>query len=280
MKGVFVLLIPAALTVVGCASPVPVAQNFSLSDQQVARSARHWDVVADDVVEQTIEALDDNESLKGRPLYVSPSSQRTAFNKAFREFLITRLVADGTAVDVCRASPAKTKEGFAAEGAQIEVTYDTQLVRHGADLSVFDNEPRRFTWLAAGVLVARRLSEVHLSTAAGGGAAMAGAAFIDWWRGRSSQATSTEIVVTTTISENNRFVMRRSDIYYVPDGDASLYSHWGRNTKSNCPIETTKTTTASGNEQADDEIENARMELVAREMWRVNPEWRGPAYAY
>jgi len=275
MKGIFVLLIPAALIVVGCTSPVPVAQNVSASSQQVARSARHWDVVADDVVEQTIDTLESEETLEGRPLFVSPSAQRTAFDKAFREFLITRLVAEGRAVDVCRAPRVKAKEGFAAEGAQIEVTYDTQLVRHGADLSVYDNEPRRFTWLATGVLVARQLSEVHLSTATGGATAIAGAAFIDWWRGRSSEATRTEIVVTTTISENNRFVMRRSDIYYVPDDDASLYSYWGRKTSSNCPDETT---TASGTAQTEEEIESARMALVAREMRRVNPEWRGRAY--
>lgn len=277
MKGVHILLIPAALAVVGCASPVPVAQNASLSSQDVARSARHWDVVADDVVEQTIDTLESEEALQGRPLFVAASTQRTAFNKAFREFLITRLVADGRAVDVCRASPPKTKEGFAAEGAQLEVTYDTQLVRHGADLSVYDNEPRRFTWLAAGVLAAHQLSEVHLSTTAGGAAAFAGAAFIDWWRGRSAEATRTEIVVTTTISENNRFVMRRSDIYYVPDDDATLYSQWGRKTSSNCPDETT---TASGTAQTEEEIENARMALVARDMSRVNPEWRGRTYGY
>ncbi len=276
MKRVYVLLIPAALAVVGCASPVPVAENFSLSDQEIARSARHWDVVADDVVEQTIDTLEDEETLKGRPLYVSASAQRSAFNNAFREFLITRLVAEGRAVDVCRAAPEK-KEGFTAEGAQIEVTYDTQVVRHGADLSAYGNEPRKFTWLAAGVLAAHQLSEVHLSTATGGAAAFAGAAFIDWWLGRSSAATRTEIVVTTTISENNRFVMRRSDIYYVPDGDASLYSSRGWKTASNCPGETT---TASGNAQTEDDIENARMALVEREMWRINPEWRGRGYAY
>lgn len=277
MKGVHVLLIPTALAVVGCASPVPVAQNASLSSQDVARSARHWDVVADDVVEQTIDTLESEEALQGRPLFVAASAQPSAFNRAFREFLVTRLVADGRAVAVCRASPAKTKEGFAAEGAQIEVTYDTQLVRHGADLSAYDNEPRKFTWLAAGVLVAHQLSEVHLSTTAGGAVAVAGAAFIDWWRGRSSEATRTEIVVTTTISENNRFVMRRSDIYYVPDEDATLYSHWGRKTNSNCPDETT---IASGTAQTEEEIENARMAVVARDMWRVNPVWRGRAYGY
>ena len=37
----------------GCASPVPVAENFPVSYQKVARTAHHWDVVAGDLLAQT-----------------------------------------------------------------------------------------------------------------------------------------------------------------------------------------------------------------------------------
>ncbi|MDT3672667.1 MAG: hypothetical protein ROZ37_20285 [Aromatoleum sp.] len=278
MKRVFALLIPAALTV-GCASPVPVAENFALSHQKVARTAHHWDVVADDVVEQTMNAIEDNESLQKRPLYVSAPERHSAFNRAFREFLITRFVASGADVDVCKAEPPK-KAGFAADGAQIQVTYDTQVVNHGLDFP--DYEPRRFTWLAAGVIVLRRLSEVHLDTAQSGAAALGAGAFADWWLGRESQPTRTEILVTTTIAENNRFVMRRSDIYYVPDADADLFVRWGGKRKSECSEQSQSASSGRASLAPPDEaeVENSRRELVARGMRRINPDWRKSSFSY
>ncbi|MCK0510451.1 hypothetical protein [Aromatoleum buckelii] len=279
MKKVFVLLIPAALTVVGCASPVPVAENFPLSYQKVARTAQHWDVVADDVVEQTMNAIEDNESLQNRPLHVAASERRSAFNRAFREFLITRLVDSGADVDVCKSEPSR-KEGFAADGAQIEVTYDTQVVNHG--LGFPDYEPRRYTWLAAGVAVIHRLTELHLNSVESVGTGLAGGAFADWWLGRDSKPTRTEILITTTIAENNRFVMRRSDIYYVPDADADLFVRWSGKRKSECPEQSQ--IAASGTESSgapdEQEVENSRRELVARGMRRINPEWRKSAFSY
>ncbi len=263
MKRVFALLIPAALTV-GCASPVPVAENFGLSYQKVARTAHHWDVIADDVVEQTIESLEDNESLKGRALYVSPPEQRTAFNRAFREFMITRLVNQGASVNECRTEPPKDK-GFVPAGPDLQVTYDSQVIAHAARMP--DYEPGKYTSLAAGILVARRLAEVSLNSFEAGAALMLAAAGADVAAGNRAAPTSGEIVVTTTVSDGNRIVARRSDVYYVPLFDAELFYKWGGGKKYRCPDDEAIVAEGSSVERKskDDadyvEIEKARDEM-------------------
>ena len=60
MKKNYAVLASTVVALVGCASPAPVAQNFPLSYQQVARTAHHWDVVAEDVVSQTMQAIADS----------------------------------------------------------------------------------------------------------------------------------------------------------------------------------------------------------------------------
>ena len=48
----------ASLFLMGCGSaPIPVASNFDYSVQQKVRSAGHWNLMADDVVKQTLETL-------------------------------------------------------------------------------------------------------------------------------------------------------------------------------------------------------------------------------
>jgi len=85
MKQSYAVLIPLAVVVVGCASPVPVAQNFELTRQKVARAAHHWDVVAEDVVDQTLRSVAEKPQLQGRGLYVG-QARSTAFDVAFRNF--------------------------------------------------------------------------------------------------------------------------------------------------------------------------------------------------
>lgn len=280
MKPLYALLIPAALTVVGCASPVPVASNFPLSYQKLVRTAHHWDVVADDVVSQTVAAINANPALQGRALFVASSERRTAFNRAFREFLITRLVDRGASVSVCRSEPVKST-GFSADGPDVEVTYQTQIVGHGKDLPNY--QPGRFTLLAGGVMVVRRLADLHLNTAESMATALTAGALADLGLGHVAAATRTEIIITTTIAENNRFVMRRSDIYYVPEGDTDLFHRWGGMTTSRCPTDDASPSDdmkdammESDREHRERVSEQARRDLVAREMRRTNPDWQAP----
>lgn len=274
MKRAFVLLIPMALAVVGCASPVPVAQNFGLAYQKVARTAQHWDVIADDVVEQTIDVLEDSKTLEGRALYVSPPEQRTAFNRAFREFMITRLVNEGAAVNVCKSESPKG-EGFVSAGPDLQVTYDSQVIAHRAPMP--DYEPGKHTALAAGILVVRRLAEVSLNSLEAGALLLTAAAGKDIADGREAAPTAAEVVVTTTVSDGNRIVVRRSDVYYVPLFDAQLFYQWGGAKKYRCPGDETADGTSAEHNAADVayvKVEKARADMVVREMRRVNSSWR------
>lgn len=268
MKRRYALLIPAITAMFGCASPVPVAENFPLSYQKVARTAHHWDVVADDVVSQTLQAISEKQQLQGRGIFV-PAGRSTAFNTAFRDLLITRFVDSGAAVSVCRNAPG-AKGGFAMDSPDVEVQYETQIISHADQPPYY--RPGELTILASGVAVAYNVAAASLTRAQGTGAVIGLAALADWGLGHVAAPTRTEVIVTTTIAERNRFVVRRSDIYYVPDGDAKLFVQ--RVARQSVCSEDMPASSAAVSNPAD--VELARQEQMARDMRRVNPEWRGP----
>lgn len=266
MKARCFLLLPIAAVMAGCASQVPVATNFSLSHQKVARTAHHWDVVAEDVAERTLDSISGKEELHGRAVYVAPA-RNTAFNTAFREFMITHLVSNGASVSVCKRDE---KTGFSSDRPEVEIQYDTQLVVHGTESPKY--RPGVLTLLAAGVAVLRNVSVPGPNTALVGGAAL-----IDLAAGHAALPTRTEIIITTTVIEDNRFIARRSDVYYVPDDDARLFTQ-AVNPRSQCPD-----SESSASAQADEKnrAKIARQEMYERAMRRTNPLWRGSAsYSY
>lgn len=269
------VLIPIVAGLFGCASPAPVAQNFPISYQKVARTAHHWDVVADDVVAQTLQVITEKQQLQGRGIYV-PAANNTAFNGAFRDFLITHFVDRGANVSVCRMVDSKT--GFALDAPDIEVQYDTRVISHSGHMPNY--EPGILTILASGVAVLRNAIESPWSRGSANAGLIGAAVLGDVALGHAASTTRTEIVVTTTIAERNRFVMRRSDIYYVPDADAKLFFQRVAQ-RSACP-EDKSVASAAMPDTANAEV--ARQEQVARDMRRSNPDWRGPssptAYAY
>lgn len=261
----YALLIPVAAAVVGCASPAPVAQNFPLSYQQLARTAHHWDVVAEDVINQTMQAIADKPQLQSRGVHVTPA-RNSAFNTAFREFMITHLVDRGASVSVCKVGHAASP-GFAAEGADVDVQYDSQLIVHGDDTPNY--APGRLTALASGVAVIRNIAKPDFPDV---NAALIGAGVLgDLAGGLAASPTRTEIIVTTTIVDQNRFVVRKSDVYYVPDADAQLFM---QRVAQRFPCPDDKTASSGGERLNEAEVEQARREMHAREMRRINPQWR------
>ncbi|MPN16550.1 hypothetical protein SDC9_163895 [bioreactor metagenome] len=99
------------------------------------RSAGHWELVSRDVVAQTLGTLN-QAGAAGAPLYVALPPNPSAFDYAFRDFLITQFVQSGTPV-------------MQAPGQTLDVTYEAQVVRHNSDRPHFI--PGMFTMLAAGV---------------------------------------------------------------------------------------------------------------------------------
>jgi len=66
--------------------------------------------------------------------------------------------------------------------------------------------------------------------------------------------------------------MRRSDIYYVPDGDINLFVD-SIAQRSTCSDEKLALSDNNASTRADARSEASRAEMVIRDMRRVNPEW-------
>jgi len=194
----------------GCASQVPLAVNHPLSTQLKVKSSHHWDVLADDVAAQTAAFLERDSrnegALKGKPVFLAPPQHGSAFDRAFQNFLVTRMVNRGMKVSTWN-------------GDGIELSYETQLVRHESPR--FAHAPGTLTALTAGVWVVRELVLGSFAAFPGG---LGLAALADWGVGKFAGAPGkTELIVTTSIASEHRFVFRKSDVYYLEAEDGDLF---------------------------------------------------------
>lgn len=201
------LLVVTLFVLAGCASQVPIPTGQPISYQAKVKATHHWDLIAEDVAIELAKSLQTDDALKTHGIFVTPTVSRIAFNTAFQNFLITRMVNKGLPV-------AKWSTG-------VEVKYETQLVTHGSDRIAY--QPGTLTLLAGGLMVARNVA-LNLSgdTQALATLAIAGLgdAAISYTTG---PATKTELIVTTSLTYNNRFVMRKTDVYYIEDADVQLF---------------------------------------------------------
>lgn len=199
-----------SLVLGACASsPVPFVGKFEPSTQKKLASSHHWDVVASDVANQMAQTLSKNDSLKGRPVYFSPPSESSVFSKAFQSLLITRMIDTGLSVST-------KKEGAA------ETRIETQVVRHSSDRKP-GYAPGTLTALVAGVMVARNVA-LHMS---GDAQAIATLGLVGAADASTALAPEvppqTEIIVTTSITAGDKYIARKSDVYYLADVDIDLF---------------------------------------------------------
>lgn len=212
LKEALMRLLFIALTTViflsGCASQLPIPANYPISSQKKARAAHHWDVLADDIALQTqIAAYGKESAIKGKPLYVREPREATSFNKAFRNFLITRLVNRGMEVNDHHIS------------GDVEIVYDTQIVRHSSNR--YTHVPGTVTALATGLWVINGMIESGTDALP---ATLGIAALVDWGMGHNAGgATHTELIVTTSIVTDNQYRLRRSSVYYIEEEDSDLF---------------------------------------------------------
>lgn len=197
-----------AALLVGCASsPIPVSANFPLTVEPKVRSAGHWGQLSNDVVKQTLESLG-KLGVSGN-LYVALPANPTVFDKAFQNFLITDLVKSGRVV---QQYPDQA----------LEVSYQTQVVRHNSPRPNF--LPGRFTMITAGLYAAYGLGFNPVGDKMAGG--LAAAAGLDYIASESSGGpTATELILTTTIASGGRYLVRKTDIYYVEEADTTLLQY-------------------------------------------------------
>lgn len=196
-----------ALTACGSA-PIPVASNFDYTVQHKVRSAGHWNLMADDVVKQTLATLQKNGVPGNTPVYVQLPEQSSAFDRGFREFVLTKLVQNGVVV---------LKQ---PDAAQLQLSYVTQVVVHKSQRPHFI--PGQFTMLAGGLMAAYGLHSAHLDAQLLAGLGLAGAA--DFANSiNSGGPTHTEVILTTSVLRGSQFLARKTDVYYLEDVDAPLF---------------------------------------------------------
>lgn len=195
-----------ASVLAGCAQlqGLPSAESFESASLKKAKSAQHWDVIASDVAAQT------KASVPGKTLYVDDADGGD-FSRGFRSFLITRLVNGGAQVSI------------KPEGA-LKVSYETQVVRHNDDRNDLPR-PGQITALAGGIYVAREISLGHTSTSSkvGGIAALTAIADLGGAYAKLHSPTNTEVIVTTSITDGGKYLMRKTDVYYVEDAEGAMF---------------------------------------------------------
>lgn len=199
----------AVATLSGCAyrSPIPLAENFELTVQPKVRSAGHWELVSNDVVAQTLSTLDKVGVAPGTKLHVALPGNPSSFDLAFRDFLITKLVQSGAPV---LQNPGQT----------LDVTYNTQLVRHNSPRPHF--VPGQFTMIAVGLMAAYGLRHEHLDAQLL--ATLGLTSLADYGSSiNSGGPTNTEMILTTTVTRGGQYVVRKTDVYYLENADTPLF---------------------------------------------------------
>lgn len=203
------ILTAFALTaiVAGCATPyseAPLATNFPTSKQPKLQAAAHWNAIAHDVAQQLSASLKAKSALPA--LHVNQAANKTDFDRAFANQLISALVAEGFVV---QKSPA---------GALV-VDIDTQPVRFSANRPQY-RYAGAATALTAGVWALHQASPAGIATAA-----IVGADAYMWFSSEFATGATPqmEILITTSISDGRQYLARNTSVYYVADADSVLY---------------------------------------------------------
>jgi len=197
----------------GCSTRIPEPITYPYSQQYKMQASHHWQVLAADLANRINNQLimSDNidkmvfvqetcgdESTPCEPLITSP------FNEAFRDLLISHLVAYGVPT-----ASSKTED-------DLEIQYKVQVVRHRAN-RVRTIQPGLLTALSAAIVVLRNAPSDLAIVTAGASADVA-----------NSNLTGNghyEVIITTSMKKNNRYLFRDSDIYYINDEDFWQYSN-------------------------------------------------------
>ncbi len=210
MRYILFLLSVTALASIGGCIRTPQPETYPFSTQQKMQAAHHWDVLANDVADQINNELIRRGYLE-TPVYVNHSCGKAddcgpdaafPFDEAFNDLLTTQLVNFGV----------PTLAGNDDSG--LVVNYKVQVVFHRSPPRQWPR-PGVLTSLTAGIIVMRNAPDEIL--------ALAAAAATDTLRATSVVNGHYEVIISTSIVDNNVYLMRKSDIYYINDTDFWQY---------------------------------------------------------
>jgi hypothetical protein len=205
---------------VGCAtssttpsiSPAPVAEAFSTLPQKKLLAAKQWGLIAADVAAQTKAALAKDDFLMGRPLYVAPFS-KAPFDQAFTNYMITSLVNAGVRV---------------TDNPEVGVLlkYETQVIPHKISLDLANEGFTPVFTLGTAWGWVMRNAFVNNSLRLGVAGTLTAAAALDYMRASDKKLSPTdvELLITTSIINNEQYLQRSTDAYYIEKADAELFT--------------------------------------------------------
>ena len=203
--GRYLLLLLLLANLVGCAKG-----PSWFSDEKEMDSARQWNVLANDVANRI-----NNELIRKKQytasMYVRHScgtpnncgpGETYPFDEGFHDLLTSQLVSFGIHTQTT------------AEHADLFVDYKVQVVYHAG-------EWQPWSWPKPGVTTALSAGISVLRDAPWGLVAAAGA--YDIFRANYRDSGQYEVIITTSITQGQRYVMRFSDIYTIPNMDFWQY---------------------------------------------------------
>lgn len=188
------MVLVAAVWLSGCASPIPF--RHVPMPQQKLQAVQHWDALAAEVAKQIALTLKGIADGPGKKVHVQADPE-TPFGAIFAELLTTRLVQAGIAVSDDPMAP-----GFTAENR-------VQVLRHRAQRHVVDMWGSNATHGGPSSEVV--MLRAHDESAAGSATLSAG--------GVAGGLPHTELIITSELRQADRYLMRRSDIFYINDPD-------------------------------------------------------------
>jgi len=204
----------------GCAGGIPEPVNYPHSKQQKMQASHHWEVLAKDLANRINNELIITDNIE-TAVFVKPtcgdesrpcgSHQTSSFNEAFRDLLITNLVNYGI--------PTHNQSTQDA----IEIQYKVQIVRHSAN-RIRTFKPGVLTAISAAIVVLRDAPTELLILASG-----VAADFINY---NLTKSGNYEIIITTSMVNDDTYLFRASDIYYINDKDFFHYQDQMPQTKT------------------------------------------------
>ncbi|MEK9721551.1 MAG: hypothetical protein VW257_11040 [Quisquiliibacterium sp.] len=190
---------------------VPVPTHFSQEAMYKLSSVSHWNAVAVDMASDAVRKYSVGRAcipgmLCEATIYVKPQAQETRFTLAFRTQLISALVNQGM--------PVVSKPDSTSTTVEVETQV---LLGSSPQVAVeYDREP---TELFSGIWVIKDFKGTGVKKFANapGTQWTEGAAKYSAWFRSGHFVPAAEILVTVSFVNNNRYMARTSNMYYVAD---------------------------------------------------------------
>ena len=206
-KKTLLLGLAVLTSLVGCASQVPMSSTYAYSDQQKMQAAHHWDVLAADVAVR-LKAHFRSASLSDQAFNVVPNSN-SPFEQGFEDLLITQLVDKGLDIRDNKYQSLKLK-------------FHTQVISHNdrGYIRPKVGEYSTLAVLATGVwgVINNTVADALITSSV-----IATGVVADVFSGSISERSNTEVIINVSLMDGDRYLMRKSGIYYINAPDNSHY---------------------------------------------------------